>query len=1074
MPAQRLIKHNPLFMSAKELESTFVVRQAELQILAELVRGNKGEVNQHALVIGPRGMGKTMLMQRLALLVRSDEALNSSWYPIVAPEEIYDAKTEGEIWLAILKSLADQQRGEDGEFERWIERYETLLGEHHEERLRASTLGALTEFSHERGKRLLVLIENLQMLLGEQFAEGADWDLRRTLLNRPEIMLVLTATARFERIEQPAFAAYELLRELELKSLSTADCRRLWQAVSGQLLADLRIRPMEILTGGNPRLLAILATFAPEHPLQELLDNLAELIDDHTPFLKSNIDALPPQERRVFVNLAKLWEPSTARQVGERARLNSNTTSAVLKSLGDRGIVVECGKRGRGKLYQVAERIYCIYYLMRLSGSEADRMRAFVRFMVQLYGEEHLARSLAEAACASDVRKRARFIEGYRELLSGVVADTIRERVLEATPRAFLDLPEAKDFFLKEATELAQRAYLLWTSGRSEEAVDACDEVVHRFAETEDPVLLAQLASALVTKGRALTALDRPAESVEAYDGVVRRTRETEDPALCAPLVDALFNKGLALEALGRPEEALETYNEVVRRFSDTEDTELLARVAGALVNKGHALDALGHAERAVEAYDDVLRRFSETEEAPLLVVVALALVNKGATLKALGRAEEAIDLFDEVVRREVTALPMQVAMALVNKGVALEALGRLEEEVETYDYVVRRFSETENEALLALVALALFNKGVALEAVGCPEEAVATYDDVVRRFSESEDTTVLAEVARALVNKGLALEALGRSEEAIATCNEVVSRFSETTDKALLAQVAGALVHKGNALDALGCSGEAVETYNNVVSRFSEVEDAALLIRVAGALVNKGVALEALGRLEEAVEVFDEIVLRYSESKDGALCVWVAEALVNKGDTLGALGCPEVAVETYDEVVRRFSAAQDSGFVSPVAAALNGKSWMFYRSGVGRLEEAIEAGERAVELDAKAPENRHTLASVYGLSGRWDEAFEQIQILVNEDAFGETHLDDMLTLIIDAAADGQAERAWKALSGTAAERAMEPLVVALKELAGEGFRAPREVEEVKRDVLVRIEIRRREMAALRARFRDA
>ncbi|MCP4545332.1 MAG: hypothetical protein GY835_02560, partial [bacterium] len=185
---------------------------------------------------------------------------------------------------------------------------------------------------------------------------------------------------------------------------------------------------MEILTGGNPRLLAILATFASERPLQELMDHLAELIDDHTPFLKSNIDALPSQERRVFVNLAKLWEPSTARRVGERCRLNSNTASAVLKSLVNRGVVVERGKEGRGKLYQVAERIYCIYYLMRLSGSEADRMRALVRFMVHLYGEDRLARSPAEAACSSD--GRGRFIEGYRGLLSENPPEGIQQRVL--------------------------------------------------------------------------------------------------------------------------------------------------------------------------------------------------------------------------------------------------------------------------------------------------------------------------------------------------------------------------------------------------------------------------------------------------------------------------------------------------------------------------------------------------------------------------------------------------------------------------------------------------------------------
>jgi len=179
MPVQRLIKHNPRSLSDDQLEEAFVVRTAELRILAELVRAtNQGEVNQHALVIGPRGMGKTMLIRRLALLIRSDKALNDSWYPIVTPE-----------------------------------------------------------------------------------------------------------------------------------------------------------------------------------------------------------------------------------------------------SLVNRGVVVERGKQGRAKLYQVAERIYCIYYLMRLSGSEADRIRALVRFMVHWYGEDSLARSLTEAACSSDGRDRGR-------LVSQNLPEGIQQRVL--------------------------------------------------------------------------------------------------------------------------------------------------------------------------------------------------------------------------------------------------------------------------------------------------------------------------------------------------------------------------------------------------------------------------------------------------------------------------------------------------------------------------------------------------------------------------------------------------------------------------------------------------------------------
>ena len=438
--SKRIVKYNPAFLSKEELMRSFVVRHAELKLIVQVIRENVTKSNQHVLVIGPRGTGKTMLVLRAVEEVRTEKDLSKCWYPLVFSEESYQVTTPGEFWLEALFHLG-QKTGED----RWKQTYRELSSEQDESRLQERALGQLMDFADNQGKRILLIVENFNMLLGEQLSDSDGWVLRHTLLNEPRVMLLATATSRFEEIDNCGKAMFEQFRTLELKPLDGKDCRVLWTSVTGKKPSDKRVRPLQILTGGNPRLLAIVSTFAVRMSLKELMNDLMQLVDEHTEYFKSHLDNLPAIERKVYLGLAELWKPATAREVANLARLNVNKTSSLLRRLMERGAVVLADGRKRTKLYQVAERMYNIYYLMRRRGAPSRRVKALVRFMANFYEEEQLvslASRIVEEACGLEPALRKDHYCAFEGIVQRVTSEQLRGIIIKSAPADFLDMPD--------------------------------------------------------------------------------------------------------------------------------------------------------------------------------------------------------------------------------------------------------------------------------------------------------------------------------------------------------------------------------------------------------------------------------------------------------------------------------------------------------------------------------------------------------------------------------------------------------------------------------------------------------
>ena len=732
---QRTIrKFNPgVFQSDQEVMDQFVVRSRELEAVLEVLRGNIDAPScQHTLVVAPRGRGKTMLLARVAAELRTDPTLRQALVPVRFMEESLEVFTIGDFWLEAVSYLAKECVVRHPELSRELEETHAALVRDWRDsgiadRARVALLGA----SERLGTKLVLMVENLQGLT-EDVDANFGWQLRQSLQTDPEIMLLGTATSRFEGLDDAKEPFFELFRILKLRPLNTDECRRLWRMVSGDSRDEREMRALEILTGGSPRLLVIVAEFARHRSLPQMMEELVTLIDDHTEYFRGHLDALPKTERRVYLAVADLWQASSTREVSDRARLDVRKTSALLGRLVGRGAVTVEGS-GRSRRYAASEPLYCIYYKLRRQRDEAAVVRGLIRFMVAFYARKELA-----------------------PMFGALMADL--ERV-----------PSLWDAFLPAAREDVDIGEI---------APGMADATYHRLLERHgsgaDAETQARVAAGLLDLGSKLGLAGEHALSIEYSEAVIRHFEFVRECQVS--VAAAFFNKALATQSMGEPKAALAGFGEVVKRYGQSDMPDIDVGVGMALLNKGVLHGRLDQPEAAIAAWDECVRRFAETAVPGLRVCVAMSLLNKGSTL-APDEMDAALATWDHLIDGfaddDFPDVQVQVASAFAKKAGSAMLRGEEEIAISTCDESVSRYGAEDHVEVQREVALALEIKGMARNRLGRAPEALDTCDSLVRRFGDIADKhgiligwRAMGIRTRALVLQGDEAAALGAFRE--------------------------------------------------------------------------------------------------------------------------------------------------------------------------------------------------------------------------------------------------------------------------------------------------------------------
>ena len=343
-----------------------------------------------------------------------------------------------------------------------------------------------------------------------------------------------------------------------------------------------------------------------------------------------------------------------AREVADAAKLSSSHASAQLKQLMEKGYAREVAlPDAKRSLYEVGDRFYNIYYVLRFSRTGRDRLERLIAFLHDLFGPIGMRTMYPTALVAL---RTGGLYGGEPFSLLGILAGYVAKdedftgrdnwlRQALALARDTLGpnapvLAEIRESFAAydpttsdRLTGLLSRSGELSKAGRFQEAEALC-----RAAVEETP----NNAGAWTALGLTLIEAGRHQAAITAFERVLGDPYPDDKSAWRVLAAAALAGKTAALSRLKRHAEVIS----VVAPFEENlvpSDAATLPHLAACISHfRGRAFASLERHEEAMVAWERVAEYVQADSPPELRHMAAKSLNAKGATLYKLDRHEEA------------------------------------------------------------------------------------------------------------------------------------------------------------------------------------------------------------------------------------------------------------------------------------------------------------------------------------------------------------------------------------------------------------------------------------------------
>ena len=437
--------YNPDNQSQDELIANFVVRHKEFSEIFDAIKTSPMQApEQHYIIQGPRGTGKTTLLLRLYYEVENDPALNTWLIPVIFSEEQYHINTLCRLWESVAEALEDHE-----EFKGLYDIFEKAQSEDDYD---DSCFGLLSKALKEKKKKLVVFLDNLGDML-DRFTEEEHHRLREILLTSSDIRIVGASSITLETTYDYTKPFFDFFRFIFIGGLDSEETKELLlnlgENYGKEEVKDIvenqpeRVEIMRRLTGGIPRTIILLFEVFVDDKSGNSFKDLEIVLDRVTPLYKHRMDDLSRQQQAIIDVMALNWDAMSVKEISQRLKMESKAISSQLKQLEKNKVVHKIDTTTKNYLYQITERFFNIWYLMRQGRRrEKNKVLWLVKFMQEWCSREELVeRTKRHMEALSNTGYHAGHAYFMTEALARLVPGDLQHELISKT-REFLSMKD--------------------------------------------------------------------------------------------------------------------------------------------------------------------------------------------------------------------------------------------------------------------------------------------------------------------------------------------------------------------------------------------------------------------------------------------------------------------------------------------------------------------------------------------------------------------------------------------------------------------------------------------------------